>query len=337
MYIENSNNISDNKFRLSNKNKINVVIVVIVLLIIAGGISFYKNITNSRKLSLISAKNYIVTLNSMTYYYNSTAMEKKIADGTYEVGEIEVNTNNNPKAGYVILENGKVKSASLKFQKIVNYDNENYAVVSKLRETPDKNIKSKEIDEFCKIENALSSRTISKGDKYSCDPGDGKSRYFYVIEVTDTNVTMIMDRNLGGNVSWCNLSGANPYSKVCNGDGALTILAQRTANWKNVNVGLPSLKQILSINNGMYSFNNYPFVYNSGNNKTYCNTTDANCVELFGGEANENTYGYWLKDASWLGVDTAFQVEFDNRTIFYTGVGTPNRLGIRPIITVNRK
>ncbi len=81
------------------------------------------------------------------------------------------------------------------------------------------------------------------GDKYSCDPGDGIERYFYVISVSGENVTLLTTDSLATS-SW-NL--------------AINTLTENTNGW-TVSYSLPTMNQIYSINTS-YSLKNTPWVY----------------------------------------------------------------------------
>ena len=73
------------------------------------------------------------------------------------------------------------------------------------------------------------------GTEYTCDPGDGVERTFYVLDETKNNVDLIMNENIGSKIGW-NSSGGVPVI-------ALTYLESQTSSW-TVDVSLPTGQQI---------------------------------------------------------------------------------------------
>lgn len=335
MYGNMNGNSYQNKSNESKKIK-PIIIILINIVIIGAMIIFFANF--NKQLDIAHAATYKAEVEKMIIKLNSKPGDRKIVDGVYEIAELGLEINNSPKSGWVIIKNQNIESYSLEYKVVVNLEDNNVSTSSSVRHVPNKNLKSKEVEEYCKIVQAASDRVITKGDKYSCDPGDGKQRIFYVLEIKEDVVNMIMDRNIGDNVPWCKRGTALAYDKRCNGDGVKEALATRTSGWKNVKVSLPTYNQLMWVNNkGDVSFREYPFIHSSGENKDSCYVTDSSCVELVGNETpNLKTSGYWLETASWLGVNCAFNLEFGTRSIFYHAVGTPTRMGIRPVITVNR-
>ncbi len=72
------------------------------------------------------------------------------------------------------------------------------------------------------------------GIEYKCDPGDGKTRTFYVLKVTDKLVYLLMDRNLSNNVT-LSPDGTNKNGPVY----AMEQLNEKTATWNKVLAELP--------------------------------------------------------------------------------------------------
>ena len=157
--------------------------------------------------------------------------------------------------------------------------------------------------------------TYKIGDEYECNPGDGKGRRFFVISSTSSTVKLIMDRNLGNNVSW-------------NGTGGSTIneasaqLQSMTSSWKDVTVGLPVKNDIYGITNSLsINKDTYPYLLtniNCNNNKCSENATQ--------GINN----GYWTATYEGSG---AYAV---NEEALETISTTSTEYGVRPVITVNK-
>ena len=96
------------------------------------------------------------------------------------------------------------------------------------------------------------------GTKYSCDPGDGKKRNFYVIEEKENQVLFIMDSNIGNSACLtkedyvANGGSESNYTggRIQTGSSPLTALnylKQFTKNWNQVEVSLPKYSQLNSI------------------------------------------------------------------------------------------
>ena len=71
---------------------------------------------------------------------------------------------------------------------------------------------------------------LTIGSKYSCNPGDGELRNFYVLEVNTDTVSLIMDRNID--------------HETMDDIDALDYLNTKTSNWRDVLVTLPTASQI---------------------------------------------------------------------------------------------
>ncbi|MBR6690703.1 MAG: hypothetical protein IKL65_05170 [Bacilli bacterium] len=110
------------------------------------------------------------------------------------------------------------------------------------------------------VDDADKSGTITIGDKYSCDPGDGVNRIFYVLEDGDNTtlikedtgttgvgeVSLIMDSNLNATTTWC--SYENYYDgENCGADGVYSSITKNTSNWVNVDVTAPTAYQIARV------------------------------------------------------------------------------------------
>lgn len=210
------------------------------------------------------------------------------------------------------------------------------------------------------------------GVEYQCNPGDGKVRTFYVVSSTPTSVEMIADRNIGDNrVAYINKSdfkavgGTERIWQIkpiaYGAQTANNYLKEKTKNWKYVTVSMPSLTTISKVNgnittkivNGNYKLTNNEMIIN---NIFYSNLATMN---MNSGSVSNNCIsnsfcasvsGYWLSDA-WMfneGKTTtskAYQVmkmSYKNKT---TGgrinntakLGINGKVGVRPVITVNKK
>lgn len=84
---------------------------------------------------------------------------------------------------------------------------------------------------------ATASAMYAVGAVYSCDFGDG-ARTFYVLEEDGNNIKLIMNKNLGEIVAWCDATAKDPNNNSCNANGAKAYLASQTSGWtKLINAG----------------------------------------------------------------------------------------------------
>ncbi|MBE6161730.1 MAG: hypothetical protein E7158_05895 [Firmicutes bacterium] len=210
------------------------------------------------------------------------------------------------------------------------------------------------------------------GTEYICNPGDGKLRTFYVVSSTPTSVEMIADRNLGDNrvafitKSDFNKVGGSDYNWqikpiAYGGQTAYKYLIEKTKNWKYVTVSMPSLKTISKINgnvvakivNGNYKLTNNEMLLNNifYSNLATMNMNNAsvsnNCIT---NSFCATVSGYWLSD-SWMFNENnkvtskAYQIlkmSYKNKTTggrinVTANLGINGKVGVRPVITVNKK
>src|SRR5574344_1887815 len=153
------------------------------------------------------------------------------------------------------------------------------------------------------------------GDEYECDPGDGIGRRFYVIGSDATTVTLIMDRNIGNNVTW-NSTGGSVIQEAANQ------LQMMTNNWDDVVVSFPTKVTITNVTGGT-TFNTSPYAF-LGTNTNCSNTT---CNES---ATNGTNKGYWVNTYE----SGAYAVTYTG-TLSVSEV-TSEDYGVRPVITVNK-
>src|SRR5574344_1585259 len=153
------------------------------------------------------------------------------------------------------------------------------------------------------------------GDEYECDPGDGIGRRFYVIGSDATTVTLIMDRNIGNNVTW-NSTGGSVIEEAANQ------LQMMTNNWDDVVVSFPTKVTITNVTGGT-TFNTSPYAF-LGTNTNCSNTT---CNES---ATNGTNKGYWVNTYE----SGAYAVTYTG-TLSVSEV-TSEDYGVRPVITVNK-
>jgi len=197
---------------------------------------------------------------------------------------------------------------------------------------------------------------------------DTQNYDFYVVSDTGSELTLIMDRNLGNTVAWYADTADNSYGPTT----ALKHLNSETAGWTN----------ILAIGSYIYDNNlngtTYPIGYQKleitngegvlinrdGNTNTEltgtsrarlltheesrslgCTASSGSCPSWLYGNlyTSENTslpYGHWLLTASIFGSYAAWgvidygSVQYDYGT--YNRVTIDDRIGVRPVIKISK-
>ena len=153
------------------------------------------------------------------------------------------------------------------------------------------------------------------GVEYNCDPGDGTTRTFFVLEETTNSVSLLMNKNIDDEtVSWCDQNGDNPSNTACNADGAYKKIP---TNWTGVETTLPSYNQINNVaqlNGGTWPTWLYDYTIESSVHQT-------------------DIMGYWTSTP--YEDDNAFVWSVDWGSFFDASVADSN-YGVRPVITVSK-
>lgn len=143
------------------------------------------------------------------------------------------------------------------------------------------------------VYDADNDKAISVGDEYKCDPGDGKDRKFYVLEVKLDTVSLLLGEQLTSTVAW-------------NKDGISTAgeeLDRITTGWKNVSVSLPTKQQIYNINNSI-DLTNSPWLYANANHPMDGNPPYGYWTETLSStepDGDGNVYPYYVSAGGLLG------------------------------------
>lgn len=199
-----------------------------------------------------------------------------------------------------------------------------------------KAIKKSAIDDInnktCKLVKKQNQNSITIGDEYNCNPGDGIMRTFYVLEVKDKRISLIMNKNIGSLVAW---SSDDQNHKNDLSRQALTVkdeLEKNTSKWTNViAVSLPSAQQIANAGGDtewtdtVYTGKRMPpwlYDYTYGCIYDGCNIDD-----------NSN-YGYWTSTATSDYPDLAWYMT-SLSYLYRSLVNDGSRYGVRPVITVS--
>lgn len=196
------------------------------------------------------------------------------------------------------------------------------------------------------------------GAKYSCDPGDGVLRNFYILAVDTNKVKLIMDRNITQGSSQTTMTWMDAMKYFRTGAGAAT-----KAAWTNViDVDLPSAQTIANAvgNTGwnMEDKNSDGWFYLDKNGSTYGQTQVLNASNLsnyrwlynytrecsaYGCDASTSlaageAYAYWTRDIIAQNSDTTYphRAWCVNRGggLYGNPVSYDTDTGVRPVITI---
>ena len=170
--------------------------------------------------------------------------------------------------------------------------------------------------------------TFKVGDEYSCDPGDGIERTFYVLEdgdnrvvgseLTTKQVDLILDKNYDDTtLPWCEKGVDNS----CNADGLTAKLNEIRSVWTNVEVDLPTANQVLAPDG--YVVDTYSY-------------GDINSAWLNINLEHEDIQGYWTKTPYNDDTTKAWMMNLFMKRLCEDGVNVSEAYGIRPVITVSK-
>lgn len=164
----------------------------------------------------------------------------------------------------------------------------------------------------------------ANGDEYICDLGDtedSRNLTFFIVAATDSEVSLIMNQNLGANVSWCgDTTKCKTNNSWDNTKGPLTAqpaLEERTKNWTKITdktkITLPSRAMIIKAYSGTMPLWLYDYLRNTTHNVT-------------------GVYGYWMSDKSASSTTSVYALFWQGQ---YTILSINNSsYGIRPVITI---
>lgn len=166
------------------------------------------------------------------------------------------------------------------------------------------------------------------GDEYICQvSNDEFYRFFVLKKQDDSNVKLIMNKNIGERITWCEMGEHGIVTMPCEANMPKKYLASQTSEWTKITnsggkIELPSGQEIADI---------------LGDTEW---TVDADVSEINGyewininlSEEDPNVpYGYWTSTATanskiaWLVCDFAL----------LGSISTSKMAGVRPVITIN--
>jgi len=197
----------------------------------------------------------------------------------------------------------------------------------------------------CVTSGTCSQSDILAGIKVNVKVNDSKNYFFYVIADNGTELTLIMNRNLGDNIEWYAAAGDNSKGPTT----ALAELALRTSDWTNIPektytvsgigsdgttrkyedktvtgrarlITYAEANNILTANNWTMPTWMYANLYNTGSN------TDS---------VGNGKYGYWTSTADAYGTYNAWNVTSSGNFDYESGTDDPY-YGLRPVITISK-
>ena len=207
---------------------------------------------------------------------------------------------------------------------------------------PNKNISS--TDECIKY-----SDVCANGTEVSVAVNESETYNFYVIDDTGTELTLIMDRNLGDNVAWissgdykqANTDNTSCDYTACNDEGPLTAVAAlktRTSGWINI----PEREYLYKDNDNTYtSFTETMrarmLTYAESRKKGCQIQGELTCpnylyINLYN-TGDNGTHGYWLADDNAL--QSSWVVYLKGHIAGFNMVDNVY-IGIRPVITISK-
>lgn len=213
-----------------------------------------------------------------------------------------------------LIKSGYFKSTTINPKTNEKVNINSYVIVSLNSDNTYKYTYVDENQPVCSKENQL-----EEGNSvYYCDPGDGETRRFYLIEKNSDETVLLLDKNIGESIDY---------------DSALKYLEDNTKDWYDVEVNLPTGEQIaLLLNYGSWNSNsdNMNLTNNMLNINTNCSSNL--CTEKVNSKnVNYEVLGYWvdttLSDNAWVVSNSQF------KKISKTEKG----YGIRPVITIKNR
>ena len=183
---------------------------------------------------------------------------------------------------------------------------------------------------------------------------------FYVIDETENEVTLIMDRNIYAagsttdvNVAWINaddyaLANADDNTSCgtpsCNDEGPITAVAalkERTSGWSNI----PEREYTYSDDGGGNRYTAFTetmrarmLTYTEANDviEANNNTMPKWLYKNLYNTGDVNTFAYWLSSASSRNDVYAPSVTLFGSTDDYDPIADASRIGLRPVITLSK-
>ena len=222
-----------------------------------------------------------------------------------------------------------------------------------------------EEDEVINVPTCITNKTkCEAGTPVAIEVAPNTIYKFYVLndDTTKNEVTLIMDRNLGGNVAWINFEDYYPSPRNDKGPlTALRVLKERTSGWTNIPTYTYTLENDADGNNGSNTYNpiSKPTTETTEESvvenvrarlprreevvtaETGCTTSSNSCkswlYEYLSGTGGDNkTYGYWTSTACSYSSEHAWGVYCYGNLMLDDPVYDAVYRGVRPVITLSK-
>lgn len=169
---------------------------------------------------------------------------------------------------------------------------------------------------LCTAVSQTTSGVHTIGDIYSCN-FNGAEYTFYVLAINANSVSLIMDKNMGNNVSYAS---------------ALTYLASLKNIFKGASVSMPDANQI-AVASGMSNWTKNDESPNvPGWLHANLNCTISTCSQ--GGDSSSSTIGYWTTTA--YDTNTMFEVDATGKIVHNRSASDSDYYGVRPVIEIDK-
>ena len=205
------------------------------------------------------------------------------------------------------------------------------------------------------MDNCINIGKCEAGTKVNVKVNNREKYDFYVINDNTTELTLIMDRNLGGKVMWAtaddyamaNTDSTSCSTASCTDEGPVTavaILKERTAGWINI----PERDYTYSDDGGGNKYEGFTetmrarmLTYTEATTTLGCDTsTNGSCpswlyTNLSSSNTTEQTYGYWTSSANRWSVTWAHIIIYDGY-VFGSDSYRDTVNGLRPVIELSK-
>ena len=314
---------------------IELLAVIIVLAVIAVIVTpiVTKTIKNAKKGSAeIAAQNYIRAVELAIS--NSDLNRKSIPDGEYSIdidgnltgaslpdGKLEIDASGDrPTGGTIVIKDGQVTTDSTitvgDYDVVYNPTSKSYEATEQYKGVLCKAVTTATVGN-------VPSGSFNYGDEYVCNLGDTddtKNLTFFVLDKTETKVSLIMNNNLGDSVEWSNdTKNHRDDDESTQAVVAKSALAERTASWTTLNqsqIKLPSKAELTTAAGNMtFGFSQAMWIVTG--NADYWTSTP---------------YESSLYDAYYVAISNYnFLTDAVSKTISSVAIH-----GIRPVITISK-
>jgi len=315
-----------------------VIVILAIIALIATPIVL--NIINDTKESaqLRSAEMYLRGVEQAIIRENMDRVFNPVSCKINENGNLECDGNTEPITvdvdgekpidGNISFEEGKISKS------IVAYKNN--IAFQKNKDGEFKDAK------FCKLEVG---EALTRGAKYTCDPGDGEKRTFYLLEYDDSTgeAQLIMNENLKDASMWEpeNSPDENgPDDPPMGPFKAIDSLNEQTKTWENVAVDLPTEDQVDSVstssNTDLFLIENLINISSTGQGPTIETSYWTKDVDCDTRDCWNDLGSYSALAVSGDRYDPEFGGYIDGGVEGASSIYISCEIGIRPVITISK-